>query len=127
MATSFLSPGDVSTIHRAEADGFATLIALDPFVLTLYRFDKNTGQYEARPAQTVVRTYISRRAQQDAVSETAEVTTQEGTFEKDLPFDVVLGDRFTFPGGQDGVITLVPDASGPTLTASFLVDEGRST
>lgn len=125
MATSFLTPADVAEIHRTEADGFATAVALDPFVLTLYRFNKATGQYEARPAQTVVMTYAN-RTPREGVSETAETTAQEGTFEKDVPFDVALGDRFSLATGQDGVITQVPPSAGITQTADFLVDEGRA-
>jgi len=125
VATSFLSAADVTTIHQAEADGMATLIALEPFVLTLYRFNAGTGQYDARPAQTVVITYAN-RSQRAGVSETAESTAQEGTFEKAVPFDVLLGDRFSFASGQDGAITMVPASAGITQTAHFLIDEGRS-
>jgi hypothetical protein len=125
VATSFLSPADVAEIHRTEADGYATAVALDPFVLTLYRFNKATGQYEARPMQTVVMTYAN-RTPREGVSETAETTAQEGTFEKDVPFDVALGDRFSLATGQDGVITKVPPSAGITQTVDFLIDEGRA-
>lgn len=124
--TSFLSASDVVAIHQAEADGYATLVALDPVVLTLYRYDKNTGQYEARPVQTVVLSFDNREPR-EGLSETAETTAQGGTFEKDVPFDVLIGDRFTLASGQDGVITRVPSSDGITQVAHFLVDEGRST
>lgn len=125
MATSFLSPGDIATVHQAEADGYATAVALYPFVLTLYRFNTGTGQYEARPAQTVTMDFANTQPR-DGVSETAETTNVEGEFEKDLPFDVALGDRFSLASGQDGEITRVPPPDGPTQTAHFTVDEGRS-
>lgn len=124
--TSFLSPADVAAVEQAERDAFATVLALDPYSLTLYRFNKSAGQDQARPAQIVVMTYTTTRMAQDASSEGAEVQNAQGTFEKDLPFDVMLGDRFTLAGGQDGRITRVPTSDGITQIAEFVVDEGRA-
>jgi hypothetical protein len=123
--TSFLSPADVATITQLRADGFATRLAIaDPPVdLVLSRYNTVTGVYDALAAQRVVVSYANRASRSNS-GEGAESQLMEGTFEKDLPFDVRVGDRFSLPSGQVGTVTMVPFAQGGIQKAMFTVEEG---
>lgn len=124
MSTAYLSPSEASAINAERRNALATFIALQEGAgsLVLYRPNASTGGYDALPAQTVLIAYAN-RAQRDASSGAAQAGYVEGTFRKETPFDVKVGDTFAF-GAQAGTITGVPLAIGGIQDASWRIDEG---
>lgn len=124
--TPLLSPADIATATQLRSDGFATRMALadPPFDLALKRWDVGAGSYLDRPVQRVLVSYSNRQPTGQS-GETAQAQFADGVFEKELPFDVQVGDKFKLPSGQAGFVTLVPMAQHGTQVAQWSTDEGQ--
>lgn len=116
--TSYISASEADAINGEFRNALATFTALAPLSLTLYR----TGT--ALTPQTVVMRLRSDRAPKYPAADAAAAQQQDGTFAKEQPFDVAVGDVFTLASGQRGTITTVQPARIGIQKADFTLDEG---
>lgn len=123
---SYLSAADAAQINQERLNALATRIALqDPQVsLVLYRLNEGSGAYDPLPAQTVLLRYFSRRQAEERRSDGAVAQYSSGSFAKEEPFDVQVGDAFALPNGQSGAIDTVAMVRGGIARATWTVDVG---
>jgi hypothetical protein len=118
--TSLFTAADIADLAQANLDTFATLqaIADPPIDLVLER-----GETVLAAQRVILRYETDRSARRLSTSDGAAVTLADGWFEKELPFDVAVNDRFVI-GGMPGYITGVPFAQLGKQLATFKVDQG---
>jgi hypothetical protein len=121
--TSFLDAATVAEIAQVRHDGLATSIALGGVSLVLYRFNAGTGQYDARPAQTVVVRWAAR--QPEAGATPAATTTLVAGELRGFALDVQIGDSFVLGGARGTIVAPVTTEHGITK-AAFAVDQGNA-
>lgn len=117
MGTSLFSPADLADLAQADADIFASRLALaNPSVsLALSRRNETTGATSTISAKTVLMSLTSASG--------GGLSLVDGTFEADDPFDVRTGDRFTVEGLKGEIHTVYPSRNGRTR-ADFVLDSG---
>ena len=126
MAASYLTDQQAEGIRQVKRNVLATTLALRGAVsLALSRYDDNAGAWVTLPVQPVLLTYTDRQLDVSS-SLGAQATYVDGTFRKELPFDVAVGDTFTLPNGQAGHITGVPLPGAGIQSATFTVDQGSA-
>jgi len=122
--TSYLTATDAEGIRQAKRDALATSIALRGAVsVVLSRYDESAGAAVSLSPQMVLVTFANRESSETS-NLGATATYRDGTFRKEVPFDVAVGDVFRLSNGQRGSVTGValPDAN--IQAATFSLDVG---
>lgn len=109
-AVSFITQATAERIVALALQGWATSFALKPLSLPLYRFNPNSGQPEARPAQDVTLTWDQPGGATESAGAAARFAG--ATLKRPAPFDVQVGDAFTVNGLTGTVTAVLPPALG---------------
>lgn len=123
---SYLTERDVEQIHQEQRNALATRLALQdpPVAIVLYRQHQGSGNFEPLPAQTVLVRFFSQRQALERRTDAAVGQFAGGSFTREEPFDVAVGDAFTLPNGQTGTIDIVAMPSGGIARATWSLDVG---